>query len=88
MNGNNYHTMSVICDNSLGWIYRELMKEIKILELLSDAEFFCEFFQVNFIFSIAALIHCSANRGMCHNVSDQKSYTIGIIKRSYVPNLS
>ena len=44
MNGNNYHTMSAICDTSLGWIYRELMKEIKILELLSDAEFFAHLF--------------------------------------------
>ena len=41
MNGNNFHTMSAICDTSLGWIYRELMKLIKILELLFDAEFFC-----------------------------------------------
>ena len=49
MNGNNYHTMSAICDTSLRWIYRELMKEIKILELLSDAEIFCDFFHVNFI---------------------------------------
>ena len=49
MNGNNYHTMSAICDTSLGWIYRELMKEIKI-ELLSDANFFCVSFHVNFIF--------------------------------------
>ena len=43
MNGNNYHTMSAICDTSLGWIYRELMNNIKILELLSDAEFLCAF---------------------------------------------
>ena len=50
MNGNNYHTMSAICDTSLGWIYRELMKEIKILELRSDADFFCTSFHVNFMF--------------------------------------
>ena len=50
MNGNNYHTMSAICDTSLGWINRELMKKIKILELLSDTEFFCSSFDVNFIF--------------------------------------
>ena len=51
MNGNNYHTMSAICDTSLGWIYWELMKEIKILELLSDADFFfLPSFHVNFIF--------------------------------------
>ena len=41
MNGNNYHTMSAICDTSLGWIYRELVRDKKILELLFDAEFFC-----------------------------------------------
>ena len=50
MNGNNYHTMSAICATSLRWIYRELMNKIKILELLSDAEFLCAFFHVNFIF--------------------------------------
>ena len=50
MNGNNYHTMSAISDTSLGWIYRELMNKIKILELLSDAEFLCAFFHINFIF--------------------------------------
>ena len=47
MNGNNYNTMSAICDTSLGLIYRELMKYIKVLELLSDAELFCAFFHVN-----------------------------------------
>ena len=50
MNGNNYHTMSAICDTSLGWIYRELMNKINILELLSDAEFLSAFFHVNLIF--------------------------------------
>ena len=40
MNGNNYHTMSAICDTSLGWIYREL--KMKILELISDAESFAQ----------------------------------------------
>ena len=50
MNGNNYHTISAICDTSLGLIYRELMKEIKILELLSDADYFFASFHVNFIF--------------------------------------
>ena len=50
MNGNNYHTISAICDTSLGWIYREQMKKIKIVELLSDAEFYCAFFLVNLIF--------------------------------------
>ena len=29
---------------SLSWIYRELMKEIKILELLSDADIFAHLF--------------------------------------------
>ena len=43
MNENNNHTMSAICDTSLGWIYRELMNKIKILELLSDAEFLVQF---------------------------------------------
>ena len=66
MNGNNYHTMSAICDTSLGWIYRELMNKINILELLSDAEFLCAFFHVNFIFCILALIHWSVKREMCH----------------------
>ena len=47
MNGNNYHTMY---DTSLGWIYRELMKKINILELLSEAEFFFPSFDVNFLF--------------------------------------
>ena len=42
--------ISAICDTSLGWIYRELIKEIKVLELLSDADFFCASFHVNFIF--------------------------------------
>ena len=41
MNGNNYYTMSAICDTSLGWIYRELMKEIKFLKLVFDEEFSC-----------------------------------------------
>ena len=44
MNGNNYHTMSAICDTSLGWIYRELMNKIKILELLSTQNLFVHFF--------------------------------------------
>ena len=48
MNRNNYHTMSAICDTSLGWIYMELMKKIKIIELLFDAEFLCASFHVNF----------------------------------------
>ena len=40
MNGNNYHTMSAICDTS-SRIYRELVRDKKILEQLFDAEFFC-----------------------------------------------
>ena len=31
--------MSAISDTSLMWIYRDLVEEIKFLELLSDAEF-------------------------------------------------
>ena len=50
MNGNNYHTMSAICNTSLKWINRELARDEKILELLFDAEFFCAFFHLNFIF--------------------------------------
>ena len=50
MNGNNYHTMSAICDTSSRWIYRELVRDRKILELLFDAEFFWASFYVNFIF--------------------------------------
>ena len=41
MNGKNYHTMSAICDTSSRWIYRELVRDKKILELLFDAEFLC-----------------------------------------------
>ena len=41
MNGNNYHTMSAICDTSSKGIYRELVRDKKILELLFDAESFC-----------------------------------------------
>ena len=37
-------------NTGLGWIYMEMMKKIKILELLSDAEFPCASFHVNFIF--------------------------------------
>ena len=55
MNGNNYHTMSAICDTSLGWINRELMKEIKFLELLSDADSFFASFHVNFIFQYSCI---------------------------------
>ena len=72
MNGNNYHTMSAICDTSSRWIYMELMKKIKILDLLSDAEFPCASLHVNFILSIAELNHRSSKRQMCHNVSNQK----------------
>ena len=86
MNGNNYHTMSAICDTSLGWIYRELMNKIKILELLSDAEFLCAFFHVNFIFLYTCInwLECKTWNvsQMWHNVSDQKSYTEVIIRRS------
>ena len=41
MNGNNYRTMSAICDTSSRWIYRELVWDKKILELLFEAESFC-----------------------------------------------
>ena len=34
-------------NTSLGWIYGELMKKNKILELLYDAEFFCAFFHLD-----------------------------------------
>ena len=37
MNGNNYHTMSAICNTSLEWIYKELVRDKKILELLFEA---------------------------------------------------
>ena len=40
--------MSAICNTSLGWIYGELMKENKILELLYDAEFFLRIFSSKF----------------------------------------
>ena len=63
MNGNNYHTMSAICNTSLRWIYRELVRDKRILELLFDVE---SFFHVNFIFCIPALIHRSAKCEMCH----------------------
>ena len=43
VNGNNYYTICAICNTSLMWIYMELMNEIKIPELLSDAEFLCAF---------------------------------------------
>ena len=86
MNGNNYHTMSAICDTSLGWIYRELMNKINILELLSDAEFVCAFFHVNFIFLYTCINSQELNTQnvsqMCHNLSNQKSYTEVIIRRS------
>ena len=45
-----YHTMTDICNTSLRGIYKELVRGKKILELLFDAEFFCDSFQVNFIF--------------------------------------
>ena len=35
------NTMSAICNTSLRWIYRELVRDKKIIELLFDAEFFC-----------------------------------------------
>ena len=60
MNGNNYHTMSAVCETSSRWIYRELVRDKKILELLFDAEFFCQSFDVNFVFCILVLIHRSA----------------------------
>ena len=47
--------MSATCDTSLGWIYKELMNKIKILEQLSEAEFSCAYFDVNLYFSISAL---------------------------------
>ena len=86
MNRNNYYTMSAICNTSLGWIYMELMKKIKILEMLSHAEFLCAFFHVNFIFLYSCINSQEPKTQnvsqMCHNVSDQKSYTKVIIRRS------
>ena len=57
--------MSAICNTSLGWIYMELMKKIKILELPSDEEFLYASFHVNSYFSIAALNHRCSKRQMC-----------------------
>ena len=70
----NYHTMTAFVTLVYWWIYGELM-EIKILELLSDAEFFCSSFYVNFIF----LYSCfnSQQLKMCHNLSDQKIVYVG-----------
>ena len=40
--------MSAICNTSLGWIYGELMKKVKVPELLSDALFFLRIFSCKF----------------------------------------
>ena len=58
--------MTAICDISLGWIYEELVKEIKILELLFDAEFLCAFFHVNFIFEYICINSQELKTQMCH----------------------
>ena len=79
MNGNNYHTMSAICNTSSRWIYRELVRDKKILELLSDTEILCGFLNVNFIFRYSCIKSEKLNTQnvsqMCHNWSDQESYT-------------
>ena len=49
MNGNKHHTMNATTFISLRWIYRELIKNIEILEVLSDAAVFCKSYHANFI---------------------------------------
>ena len=66
MNGNINHTMSAICDTSSRSVYRELVRDKKILELLFDAEFFVNLIMYISYFGIPALIHWSAKREMCH----------------------
>ena len=69
--------MSAICDTSLGWIYRELVKEIKILELLSDAEFFSAFFMEISYFGIAASARQNLNL-LVACLSHQSIYLVAI----------
>ena len=58
------------------WIHGELLREIKILELRSDAEFFCSPFYVNFIFLYSCInlqeLKTQNVSQMCHNLPDQK----------------
>ena len=68
------------------WINRELIREISIFELLFDAEFFCASFYVNFILLYSCInsqeLKTQNVSQMCQNLSDKKSITEVIIKRS------
>ena len=79
--------MSAICNTSLRWIYGELIRDKKIIELLFDAEFFCAFFHVNFISWYNCINSQELKRQnvsqMCHDLSNQKSYTEVYIRQSY-----